>query len=153
MMFWGLFRHNRVYWAVLNGPERLLNVLRCSVMWRSVLRHPLWFWAIQYSFCRILGVSFDVLGSSEAFQGVPIGSIRFPKILSFFLCSGIFWGIRIDYELFINVADDFEVFFDIVRCFERFWNVSEGSEAFGIILMDSKQFWKVSYEFEVFSDV
>ena len=87
LMFRRNLKRSLVPSYVLSGFERLLNVLTCFLICWSLVRHSQWFGAIQYSFCLLLGISSDVLGCSETFKGVFIGSEMFLKVpRRFFFC-------------------------------------------------------------------
>ena len=174
-MFWGIQRFLEAFKAfswVLCGCERFLNVLKCSLIIRGVLRCFEAFLCIL-SYSKKLSRFWNIFWCFGMFRGFLKYSHSFWAVLKVFLklwailwrcwgvsrvshwlravqkCSWRFWGILWYFKMFWDVLNSIKLFWTVLKCIQIvlmwtiiFWEILRHSEAFWWVLSSSEGFSK-----------
>ena len=161
-VFWW---HPEVFSLVLSCFERILSVLRCSLMFLGILRRSNSFWGnlVDYEwfynylfflgFVTFSGILMSSGGHFHGFWGVVNG---FPRFWGVLWCKRNFLGTRIsshgsDRHLDVwDILSSFGMCSGNLRHFHVFWVVLKDSWTFRSVIIRCEEIWGVSVGFERF---
>ena len=148
----GILRYSHGFWS---GSERILSVLRCSLMFFGILsRSNLFSGVLTYSerlymVLLVFERLFDILKCSEAFSIVLRISKGFSKLLRCFLCERIFWGNlmrshgSVSYLYVRNILRCCRDLSGSLRYSHVFWIVLKHSWTFRAVMLRCTEIWGV----------